>query len=339
MKKILNTYCTLFFSFLGLAFSAYNAFYEDTIFCITTGCHVLSDFNIFGFSLWLYSFAFFVIVNALLVLKKEIFAFIFLGLGLLADLALLMLMLVTAPCFSCLVIALLMALSFFSMAFTRKFKSLTYTFLALWALFFIINAGAIAKSFVSPYTIYINPEYKEDVYSSSMRIFFSPSCSACKEAVQLLGSEEMTIQADIAWLPVPESSADIILIVQLDRLINKGLSLKDALEEVLLSPQKSSFETLVPELIMQIRLLINQALLNDRGTTRIPFVEYTGLPAHISNMNLPTAKQEENINNEVDMLEILRKMSPYAEESMQSDTNKNIGVGAFCDKSTDEDCE
>ncbi len=339
MKKILNTYCALFFSFLALTFSGYNAFFEDTIFCITSGCHVLSDFNILGFSLWLYSFLFFVIINTLLVTKKEIIAFILLGLGLLADVALLVLMLFTAPCFSCLIIALIMAFSFLTLAYTRKLKSISYTILGIWALLFIINAGAMAKSFVSPYTIYINPDYKEDVYSSSMRIFFSPSCLACREAVNKLGSEEMTIQADIAWIPVPEHSQDIILIVQLERLIAKGLSLQDALEEVLLSPQQSSFDTLVPELIMQIKLLANQSLLNDRGTSRIPFVEYTGLPAHISSINFNDTKLEESTNQEINMLEILRKMSPYAEDTNNSSTNKNIGVGAFCDKSTDEDCE
>ncbi len=332
MPKIFSTFTALILSTLALIFSGWNAFFSDSVFCLTSSCHVLSDFAIFGFSLWLYSFIFFVLINALLFTKKAFLAFIFLAIGLIADIALLGLMLITAPCFNCLIIGLLIALTFLVVAYTKPLKKISFAFLCLWTALFIINAGAIAKTLVNPYTIYINPAYQEDVYSSSMRIFFSPSCSACKQAVDALGSEEMTIEADIAWIPVPESREDIVLILQLERLIAKGMNLKDALDEVVLNPQNSTLDTLLPELFLQTKLLVNQSLLNQRGTNRIPFVEYTGLPAHIANMKNEEDKEGTN------MLEILRKMSPYAIENKTTQTKPEVGVGAFCDHTTEEDC-
>ncbi len=315
-----NNLLALFISLLAVAFSAWNVWAKDSTFCLTEACQVFDDFAVLGISLWFYSFVFFSISSILLILKQSKFVYILSFLALLGDAFLLALMMITAPCFNCLIIALFTALFFLSLHFSNIKVGFPWLFV-IWLCLFIINVGALAKNATQPFAIYYNPAQVENTQNSSMRIYFSPSCTSCNELVNTLGTLEKTTQGDIAWYPVAENEEDIILIRQMQMYIDEGDNLKTSLEKTLANPMKASLSTAIPDFIMQLKILINQSHLNQRGTSRIPFVEYTGLPSHLK---------------QVSPLDNLRKMSPNSNES--TNPSFNLGVDGFCDQTSEEPC-
>ncbi len=336
-----NKLFPFFFLSLTILFSAWNVFAKETTFCLTEACQVFDDFTFLGVSLWLYSFVFSTITLNLLSLGKVHLVRILLALALIGDSLLLMLMTITAPCFNCLIVAFLYALSFMSMYFIEEKKSMKVIFI-IWSLLFIMNIGGLVKNMVTPYSIYLNPIHQGNPQNASMRVYFSPSCTSCREIVNLLGTLDTTKQGDIAWFPVAENEEDIVLVRQMQNYISQGYNLKEALKKTLAHsgevPFPNFFTDFFADFIMQCKLLINQSHLNQAGTSRIPFVEYTGLPAHLSQQNTT----HEN-SQEIDMLEQLRLMSPDAQSLNKSNNQNslplNLGVSAFCDSNSTEACD
>ncbi len=333
-------YATFAFTFLGIVFSLLNIFDTSEILCLTSSCEVFSEFTLFGISLWIYSAVFFGFLFGLLCIKKFLLVFILASIGLLGDMFLLALMLVTAPCFSCLIIALILALvtiASYKTCFTNKY---IFIFVGLWFLLFLVNAGAIIKASTMPYAIYMNEIHKENPMQASMRIYFSPSCSACSDLVDLLGSAEATKANDIVWLPVAEASEDVAKVVEMQKYIHEGDSLKLALEKIKQEAQTSSNDTMqssfITDFFMQAKLLINQSRLHAAGTNRIPFIEYTGVPAFL------TKKQSIKTINTSNPLEALGNMSKPNTNSSNTTLEEvlNFGVEAYCDDtSLTEPCE
>ncbi len=322
---------------VGLFFSAWNVFAKESVFCLTDGCHVVDNFTIFGLSLWVYSLVACVIFALLLLRKKIKLALVLLALAIIGDTVLLVLMLFTAPCFNCLIIAFIFAAATTFLALMEQ-KSIVLGFVALWFTFFIINVGALVGSMAQPFAIYANPANVDDPQNATMRIYFSPSCPSCEELVNLLGSLEMTTQSDISWYPVTESSADIALTRQMNDYIAQGMDLKQAYNAMLANPESFAFENMAADFIMQIRLLVNQAQLSDRGTSRIPFVEYTGLPGHFKQMGsqvvAPTQVEDVNSNG----IELKSPDELMNNSNDQGNSILNFGVDSYCDQESEEPC-
>ncbi len=337
MKNSLFKYSSYILAFAGIVFSALNIFQVEELLCVTSSCEVFSEFAVFGISLWIYSAAFFALLFGLLCINKWALTSLLCLLGIACDAILLCLMLITSPCFSCLIIALILALLTLCVYKTHFENNYVFIALLLWFLLFLVNAGALVKTSVSPYVIYMNEARKENVLEASMRVYFSPSCSACNDLVQLLGEREQTNANDIIWLPVAEEAEDIAKVLQMQEYINNGDSLKVALEKVKAEPQKSSVNTLFPDFVMQIQLLINQSRLNAAGTSKIPFIEYTGVPAFLNKPASTKTLEVEKANP----LEALGNMSKEQNpEKNTVDEILNFGVEAYCDeKNNTEPCE
>ncbi len=172
-----------------------------------------------------------------------------------------------------------------------------------------------------PFAIYVNPEHIESPLDASMRIYFSPSCTSCIELVENLGDERNTQVGDIAWFPVAESEADIPVIREMFALVAEGYNLQEAVAIAKETDYEQTYIDIVQDFFMQCKLLVNQSRIAAAGTTRIPFVEYTGIPAHLQ---APSP------------LENLRNLAPSSNSIPSS--NFNLGVGGFCDGESDEPC-
>jgi hypothetical protein len=196
-------------------------------------------------------------------------------------------MLVTAPCINCLIVGLLLAITFAALRHdkkhslenaARKLPSKRSCLLTFWAVLFLFNLGGVLRDLPSlwspvPYT-----------GQSSIQIFFSPSCRACNELIK---------QADrlphARWFPVPEDERDIWVIQAMTEQLIQGVSLEKAVEYAQTSvPALPEFSTkkefqirlLRPDmLILQFRLWKNRAHVLASGSDHIPFVEFMGLPS------------------------------------------------------------
>ncbi|MDO5483408.1 MAG: hypothetical protein Q4F27_00730, partial [Desulfovibrionaceae bacterium] len=145
-------------SLLATVFCVWSALGNDVNICVTAGCALYQDFSLGGFSLWWVGVAVFALLAALALLGAAESGRMVSGLALLGDIGLLALMALTAPCLSCLVVACLFALCYLCFrqsVFTHngRLTPRRSLLLLVWAVFFAVNLGAVARSQVDVWPI------------------------------------------------------------------------------------------------------------------------------------------------------------------------------------------
>lgn len=270
-----------FLALLATIFCVWTALGNDVNICVTTGCSLYQDFTLFGISLWWIGTCAFAILGALALLGQAYAGYLLSSFFLLCDAGFLVLMALTAPCISCLLAALfflLCCLSFKeclkSNSFVKKDSSLSnnlvnYMILSVWSIFFIINLGQVIRSQLDVWPIL------DESGQAKAKIFFSPSCPHCIEAINVLSGN-----INIAFYPVAENEADIARIEKMCQLLAEGMNIAEALGKSL--EMESSIVSFSPEmLLLRFRLLRNKAHVFAAGSPGVPFFEYMGTPPSI----------------------------------------------------------
>lgn len=90
---------------LGMLFCIWTALGNEVAFCVTAGCSLYQDLVIGGLSMWWIGTAAFGVLACLALLGAVPAGHFLAGLTLLGDIFLLLLMALTSPCVSCLVVA------------------------------------------------------------------------------------------------------------------------------------------------------------------------------------------------------------------------------------------
>ncbi len=96
---------------LGAAFCAWSALGNEVNLCVTAGCSLYQDTALAGISLWWLGAGAFAVLSFLALLGLAHWGRILAALTLAGDVALLLVMALTAPCVSCLIVAIFFALS------------------------------------------------------------------------------------------------------------------------------------------------------------------------------------------------------------------------------------
>ncbi|WP_165175028.1 hypothetical protein [Desulfovibrio sp. ZJ369] len=261
---------------LGAAFCIWSAFGNDVNFCVTAGCSLYQDFTLGGISLWWAGCVTFALLALTALLGAATLGRAVAGLALLGDTCLLLLMALTAPCVSCLVAAVLFALSYLSFRQAearsgrgREPRTRRSLLLWVWAALFIVNVGAVARSQAALWPITENGD------EASVRMFFSPSCPSCREGVALLSGH-----VDVAFYPLAENDNDIYKVANMRRLLDTGMNLAEALAQSQEVARPSGLAAWSPDLLwLRFRMLRNKAHVFSSDAQTVPFFEYHGLPA------------------------------------------------------------
>ena len=234
--------------------------------CPGTGCRLFRDFTVHGFSLWWAGTAYFALTALVCLRRSTKLALALAGLALVLDTLLLMLMLATAPCVSCLGAALLIGLLFctirshaYSMNMLRPRASALFL---LWLGFFIaVSATALMEQ--APIWVI------HGANTSERRVYFSPSCPACKDAV--------TVFADkAAFVPIAERESDYAAIDAMDKAIARGESLQKALDGAAREQTPDPYSLRM--LLLRLRLLRNKAEVLRLGFDALPLIMVNGMP-------------------------------------------------------------
>ncbi len=273
-------------SIVGILFALWNIWGDASVLCITEGCSLFQGFSIGGVSLWWIGLVGFSFLLFPAVLGSASVGMFMAGAGLLLDIGLLLIMLFTAPCFNCMIIALILALTYLSFRYAanegrRRPRGFSWL-LGLWGLLLLLNLGGMAQGLSSLWAVDQPAEGQADVH-----VYFSPSCPACRELVRSMPEKQSA-----AWYPVAENDADLLIIADLAARRDKGVPFKKAFEEALAA---------APELVrpgdvlrlsvlrLQISLWRNRAHVLEAGSPRLPFVEYWGVPAQLTSQNSSAA--------------------------------------------------
>lgn len=275
-------------SLAGLLFCCWNLWGAPEVLCVTEGCRLFQDFSAGGISLWTIGAAAFTALLLAALLGFASAGYWAATCGLALDCVLLVVMIAAAPCFNCLIIGLLLALVFLAFRSARRERreegriserwrprrSASPLF-AVWALLFLLDAGVVAHGLMEPWPLFAGNA------GGAARIYFSPSCEACRALVAASAGEA----ADIAWYPVAERSGDLDVIADIARRTAEGESLPAALDAALESARLSSLTSAASVLslpqraVLQIRLWRNRAHVLEAGSERLPFVEFAGAPS------------------------------------------------------------
>ena len=275
-----------FLALAGILFSLWNVLGNPSTLCVSDGCSLFSTYTVGGISLWWAGVAGFGLLLLLAIPGMRLSGLVCAGLGLGLDCLLLSVMLFAAPCFNCLIIGLLLALTYNAyrsavrQAERRRPNTSVSPLLAVWSLLFVVNAGCLIRDSLDPWAL-VEPA---DASEAAVRVYFSPSCAAC---VSLLRSYDEAGSGPSAWYPVAENARDLMIIADMKRrMADQGTGgaagLAAALDASLAAgPAQSPVSTQLRPgtLLLQFRVWRNAARVLRAGSGRLPFVEFHGVPA------------------------------------------------------------
>jgi hypothetical protein len=311
---------SLCITLLATAFCVWSAFGNDINICVSAGCSLYQDFTVNGISLWWLGAAVFSVLALMSLVGAAFLGRLIAGAALCGDICLLLLMALTTPCVSCLVVALFFAASYMSFRFAAETrtarvgnaggKSPSSVLLWAWFILFTINIGSVARSQAGVWPLL---ETDNEV---TTRLFFSPSCSSCREAVDILSGH-----VDVAFYPLGENETDLYKIVKMRKLLDTGASVAEALTQAQEVQIPTGLSAYTPELLLlRFRMLCNKAHVYAAGSQVVPFFEYQGLPAMLKPKKSssaapspPSQRQTQHTLSSVNTNEKL-PLSPLVEE-------------------------
>ena len=260
----------LFFTLLGLAWCGYIAFPSGNAasLCETSGCMLFRDGKIAGIPLWWVGGAYFFVLAIICLRGARLLAWRLSRLALFLDTLLLLLMYFTGPCIDCLIVAMFFALTCFALRPRAggwfQEEPAFPLLLPIWLGLFLGNVCLAANEAIPP-VVMGNTANKE------VRLYFSPSCPACREAL-------LALDHTASLYPVKEKDEDVDAILRLNAFLNAGLPMDEALARSL-DPQEAVPPLSAPKrLLFELQLLRNKAAVLRQGFNSMPLILINGMP-------------------------------------------------------------
>ncbi len=275
-------------SLAGLAFCAWTAYGNTIDICISAGCGVSKDMSIGGISLWWFGCAAFAILVVLSFSGRPLLGAVVAGTCLVADVGFLVLMLLTASCLSCLIVAVFFALVYTAFRHTgrKPDEIVSRSWLVfVWILLMIANLGGMLRENVMPWAI-------KDAENSTVHVYFSPTCPSCLDAVSALSTS-----AGAAFFPISKGEEDITYLARMYSFLEQGSNIADALALARESTDKPEDFGIFSEILLRFRLLVNGAYLARNGIEVVPVIEYKGLPGFLAGSSAKKMSTATNTKN------------------------------------------
>ncbi len=259
-------------SLAGLAFCAWSAYGNAFQICLSAGCEISKEMAIGGISLWWFGCAAFATLIILSFSGRPALGVVLAGMFLVADVGLLLLMLMTASCISCLIVAIFFALAYTAFRHAGKgYDPVSRSWLVLvWSLFLIANLGGVLRETMTPWAI-VGPE------EPSINVYFSPTCPSCLDAITTLAPNPTA-----AFFPVLKKDSEFALVAHMADALAEGKNIHEALLHAQSSHEALPKQGFFSSMLLRLRLLFNQAYLSRNGISAVPVIEYEGLPAFLA---------------------------------------------------------
>lgn len=193
---------------LGLIFCTLNAAGAELL-CVSSGCGIYAGYTLGGLSINILGAAGFgvILLLGLLASRRPLFRWLLFAVlisGLLIDALFLFWQILYWPCTSCLVVALLLALSVLGAlkAFPPFRTTAVHLALLLWFAAFVPVAAAAGKE------ILLQPWPAVGPADAPVAVYFSPTCPACEKTVrEILALPDLAGQ--VAFFPIAKNTEDL----------------------------------------------------------------------------------------------------------------------------------
>ena len=238
--------------------------------CHSQGCLIYKNYSLLGISFYLWGAGAFLVCSLLLLSKKSIAFNLFRYFCLccfLIEIGLLIYQAIFLPCSSCLIAGLIWGGLFFLtfIGFQKTKKIWPYTLFTVWCFFFLFNLFSLIKSQIQPWAIFGSPD-------APVKIFFSPTCPACKEVIKEIVDTNVVNSEDIALFPIAKNYDDYKKICLLQCELNKKQSLDKALALCWQNICPDENFSLWQKIKLRLKLLKNKIVLTKMGLIKIPII-------------------------------------------------------------------
>ncbi len=261
----------LLVALLGLVFCAWSAYGNAFQICLSVGCEISKDMSIGGISLWWFGCAAFATLIILSFSGRPVLGVVVSGFFLVADMALLLLMLMTASCLSCLIVAVFFALAYTAFRYAGKgYDPVSRSWLILvWFALMVANLGGVLRENMTPWAM-VGPE------EPSVNVYFSPTCPACLDVLTVMAPNPTA-----AFYPVMKKESEFDMVAHMADALAEGKNIQQALIHAQSAHEDMPKQGLFSLMMLRLRLLFNEAYLARNGMHVVPVVEYKGLPAFL----------------------------------------------------------
>lgn len=269
-----TSWSTFFFALLGLLWCGYVAFpTANPAPCASSGCELFRDTTVGGISLWWVGGAYFFLLSILCLRGNRALVRFLAWSALFLDTILLLVMFMTAPCFDCLVVASFIGLAFYSArpkasdnGWFAEESLRPSLLLPIWFGLFLGNLVVMGNERLPLYTL-------GKAVNKDVRVFFSPSCPACRGAVHTFGDSAVLY-------PVMESDEDFDSILRFGALVKTGVPAASAIDRCLNPVEPLPDIAFYERLVLQAQLTRNKAALFKQGFRALPLIQINGLPGY-----------------------------------------------------------
>ncbi|NJB68567.1 hypothetical protein GGQ74_002240 [Desulfobaculum xiamenense] len=242
--------------------------------CITSGCELYRGTSFLGLSLWWWGAACFVTLGGLCFRKHLDLARGLAAVALGVDILLLGWMALSATCVNCLLAGSLFALVFLCL-YSGKFlaRPAMLTLGVVWLCALTPNLAAVAQETAQPWII-AGPQV------SPVRLYFSPSCPACRKALHDMAGNE-----GVAYVPVPKSGTDLIRMAHVTKRLAEGASLAEAVDASAEATELPEHYGFGDRMRLRWNLFLNRVTFRRFGSRNLPLMTTVGWYGETSDAN------------------------------------------------------
>ena len=263
----------LLFALMGLLWCGYVVFPSGAQEpCVMSGCAVSKELMLGDLSLWWIGGAYFFLLMIICLRGKRHIAWRLAQIALVLDSILLLVMFFTGPCSDCLVVALFFFLTARALRPTvaggyASSDAPTHFFMfPLWVGLFLGNVVMAGNEAIPNWTI-----GKEA--SQNVRLYFSPSCPACRDAVVALGDT-------VTLFPVAKEKSDFDAIIRFYSNMNQGIPAAESLRQAMAEGAPEPRLSLSDRFLLNIQLFRNKtAVLKHSSSQPMPLILINGMPS------------------------------------------------------------
>lgn len=241
--------------------------------CGISGCEVYDGYSFLGLSFYYWGAIGFAAVGALVMFGASRWARLFASALLIADIVFLLYMALFWPCESCLIVALLLAILFSFCS--HPVKPWGRALLVCWLCLFFFNALQAGMERIEPWAVHA-PEGAE------MTLYFSPTCSSCKDTLMsVLDHEELFENTRL--IPIAQTKKDQEGIIWMRMELCNGTDAKQVLSRMF---EKGEFDVdhakseenacLKNKALTRLALFANRHVVSQKGWTSVPRIESEG---------------------------------------------------------------
>ena len=263
----------LLFALMGLLWCGYVVFPSGTQEpCVMSGCAISKELMFGGLSLWWVGGAYFFFLMIICLRGKRHIAWRLAQVALVLDSLLLLVMFFTGPCSDCLVVALFFFLTARALrptvsgGYAGSDAPVHFAMFPLWIGLFLGNVVTAGNEAIPHWSI-----GKET--SQNVRLYFSPSCPACRDAVIALGDT-------VTLFPVAKEQGDFDAIVRFYSNVNQGMPAAESLRQAMAEDAPVPRLPLTDRFLLHIQLFRNKTAVMRHGATQpMPLILINGMPS------------------------------------------------------------